>query len=78
MGRNRADIHIGCQQIERRIKPRAGLEQQRKVAREYGNVLAARLVEKCKIQPRCGRPAGIDDGLDWEEAEIFDLADDFG
>ena len=40
------NIHFGRQQIEGRVDPSTRLEQQRKVARENGNVLGAGFGEK--------------------------------
>ena len=73
-----ADVLVAGKKFERIVEPRAGLEQQREVAGEDGHVLAARLVEQADGEVRNRRAAVAGNGLDRNEAEIFDPMRDLG
>src|SRR5208282_1485565 len=59
-------------------EPGAGLEQKCQVAREYGDVLGARLAEKIKGEARSRRAVAFARCIDRNKTEIFDLADHLG
>ena len=64
-GMQPADVPVAGKKLQRIVEPRAGLEQQREVAREDGHVLTAGLVEQtegevrnraCRLRRRWFRP----------------------
>src|SRR4051794_24895750 len=73
-----AHIGVAGKKLEPVIEPRAGLEQQRKIEREDGDVLG--LGPLAERQERYGGAFGpfLRDGIDRHEAEIFDAARDLG
>src|SRR5205823_1722333 len=70
-------IHVDREQPESVVDQRPGLEQERKIGGEYGYILRARL-PKDRHPEAFGRSALLlGDGVDGDEAEIFDAVGDF-
>ena len=71
------DINVRREQFERVIEPGAGLQQQRQIEREDGDIFGARPPPEPKPSGRRGRGAILGHAVDWDETEIFDAVGDF-
>ena len=72
-----AGFGVGGDKFERLVDARAGLEQQREIAGEEGDVLKARAGGEFERPARGLAGAVVADGFDRDEAEIFDAQRDF-
>ena len=59
-----ANIHVSRKQVQRRIEPGAGVEQECEVAGENGDVLGFELAKKIKSEACARRRITFADGVD--------------